>query len=272
MTPSPRIFVGVLLLLCAAWIPAVWFAQRQFVFPRSMARGAALPAPPPDAQVLWIETPAGKVEAWYFRAGNTLGLRGPVALFAHGNAELIDGNVEIARQYNRLGVHALLVEYRGYGRSAGTPSEQDIVADFAAARALVGGRPEVDDTRWIYHGRSLGGGVACALARRAPPAALVLQSTFTSIDAMAPWPLLPAWLVRDHFDNLGTLRALDRPVLVFHGTHDTIVPVAHGRTLAAAGKHARLVEVDSDHNDFPAASPEVWAAIEGFLRENGDLS
>ncbi len=265
MIAAPRVIASVLLLLCAAWIIAVWFVQRSIVFPRSMARAAALPAPPADAQVLSIDTPAGKVEAWYFRAGAA---RGAVALMAHGNAELIDGNVEIARQYNRLGVHALLVEYRGYGRSAGTPSEDGIVADFAAARALVAARPEVDDARWVYHGRSLGGGVVCALARRSPPAALVLQSTFTSIDAMAPWPLLPSWLVRDHFDNLGALRALDQPVLVFHGTHDTIVPVAHGRALAAAAKHARLIEVDSDHNDFPVASPEVWAAIEGFLQDS----
>jgi hypothetical protein len=158
----------------------------------------------------------------------------------------------------------LLAEYRGYGRSAGDPSEADIVSDLVAFHDLAVARVEVDPSRVVLHGRSLGGGVVCGLSRERPPAAMILQSTFTSIPDASPWWAWSA-LALDPFDNLGCVSNLDAPLLVLHGRGDTLVPVAHAERLHAAAPGSQLVLYDAGHNDMPSA----WAEIDAFLRAAG---
>ena len=78
-------------------------------------------------------------------------------------------------------------------------------------------------------------------------------------------------MVRDPFDNLGFLRGHAGPVLLLHGRHDSVVPFRHAEALQRAAQHARLVPVDSDHNDFPWASPLVWREVFGLLERTGVL-
>jgi hypothetical protein len=193
-------------------------------------------------------------------------------IFAHGNAEVIDDWATPLRPYVWRGVSVLIPEFRGYGRSAGRPSQAAITDDFVRFHDRLAAREEVDVRRIVFHGRSLGGGVACALAARRRPAALVLTSTFTSVPALAARVGAPRFLVRDPFDNLAFLRGHAGPVLLMHGRHDSVVPFRHGAALAAAARHARLVPVDSDHNDFPMESPQVWREIFGLLEREAILA
>jgi len=248
--------------------------QRRIVFPRHLV--TPLPragADVPGLEKLWLDTDAGRVEAWYLPAhGASPTAPAPLVVFAHGNAELIDYWPETLEPYRRLGVSLLLPEYRGYGRSAGSPSEEAIVHDFEKFVTMLVRRPEVDAGRLIYHGRSLGGGVVCALAARRTPAALILQSTFTSLRAMAARFMLPGFLVADPFDNLSVVSRLDVPLLIVHGRQDDLIPFSHAEQLARAGRRVRFLPLDGDHNSCPPDWGEFFSHLAEWLRTEGLLT
>jgi fermentation-respiration switch protein FrsA (DUF1100 family) len=242
--------------------------QRSILF-----AGQRRPAPdsprtlPETGERLWLDIESGRVEAWYVPGeGRTPELPGPAVIFAHGNAELIDDWPSMLNWYRKRGIGVLMPEYRGYGRSDGQPSSEAIVADVDEWYRRLSTRPEIDPERIVFHGRSLGGGVVCALARRHAPAAFVLQSTFTSLADLA-WHhyCAPSWLLRDHFDNEAVLSALPRPTLITHGSDDEIVPVEHAQRLHETAAESRLLVVDGcGHNDCPMR----WDAIDHFWTEH----
>lgn len=256
--------------ILVALLMAVLWLQRALLFPRYMVRAHARAGDGVRGlERLWIDTDQGRVEAWFLRGdGASAEAPGPAVLFAHGNGELIEQWPEALEAYRHLGVSVLLPEYRGYGRSAGSPSEDAIRDDFARFYDLLAARPEVDRSRIVLHGRSLGGGAVCTIAARHQPSAMVLQSTFTSVADVA-WEkmLVPSFLVRDRFDNLSVVTALDTPILVVHGRRDGVIPFSHAKRLVHAAKHARLVAYDADHNDCPPHWAPFWSEVEAFLRD-----
>jgi hypothetical protein len=255
---AARVVVAVVVVS----VVSILALQRYFTFPRHAVR--ALDRGPQRGEQLWLETAEGRVEGWFLPA-RAAGPR-PVVIFAHGNAELIDHWPDSLEPYREMGVSVLLPEYRGYGRSAGSPSEQAIADDFAAFYDLVSARADVDATRIVFHGRSIGGGAVCALAARRRPAALLLQSTFTSLaDVMRRFGV-PRLLVLDKFDNVAALGSLDVPVLVIHGESDALIPPEHARALAAAARQPTLWWFDGGHNDAPAGAA-YWAAVRKLLAD-----
>lgn len=243
------------------------------IFPRGYAQpladgGASVPG----LERLEVTSDEGPVEA-YFLPGEGVSARspGPVVVFAHGNAELIDYWTTDLDPYRRLGVSVFLPEFRGYGRSAGSPSEDSIRSDYVAFYDQLITRDDVDPERIVFHGRSLGGGAACALARERAPAAMILQSSFESVAKIARRFFVPRFLVRDPFDNLGAIRALEPKLLVIHGRRDVTIPFSHGEALAAASPRARLVAYDAGHNDCPPRNETAnyWHEIKVFLVDAG---
>ena len=240
--------------------------QEKMIFPRSYANQHVRDVPA-GVQSLWVTAADGaRVEAWFMPGDGIDPARpGPLVMFFHGNGELIDTNLGIAAMYRALGVSTLLAEYRGYGRSQGEPSQSAIVADMTLFHALMVARADVDPTRIAYHGRSLGGGVAGALAAERPPAALILESTFTSLAALARSRGLLESLCRHPFRTDRVLPDLARPVLILHGEHDDLIPPDHARRLHAAAPDSRLVLLPGGHNDFPRDHAAYLAAITDFL-------
>ncbi|HMI87166.1 MAG TPA: alpha/beta hydrolase [Polyangiaceae bacterium] len=246
---------------------------RWVLFPRYLLRAKPnAEAGVRGLQKLSIIIRDGEVEAWFLPAdGLAPGRTAPLVVFAHGNGELIENWPEMLDPYRRMGMHVLLPEYRGYGRSAGVPSEKAIVDDFIRFYDLACARSDVDPRRVVLHGRSLGGGVVCALARQRCPAALVLESTFTSIPDVARRWLVPAALIQDRFDSASVVRSLDVPILIFHGTRDRVVPFAHGVGLSQCARRARLVRYECDHNDLPRHQDGFWSELARFVEEQGLL-
>lgn len=248
--------------------------QRRIVFPRHLTPAAAGAGDRLEGlERLWIDTEAGRVEAW-FLPGVGVGPAhpGPAVIFAHGNAELIDDWPQRLQPYRRLGISVLLPEYRGYGRSAGSPSQAAIGADFVRFYDWLAARREVDAAKIVLHGRSLGGGVACQLAEQRDVAALILMSTFSSVRELARKLWVPSFLVRDPFDNRAALARLRGPVLIVHGRQDTLIPVEHARVLAAAATKSRLVLYDGDHNSCPPDWTVFWRDLEQFLGDSQVLT
>lgn len=249
------------------------FAQRWIYFPRYMARDLQ-EVSAPGLERWTLEAGGGRsVEAFFIPGEGVSALRpGPLVVFTHGNAEVIDQWVEPLAPYRGLGVSLLLPEFRGYGRSAGFPSQERLTRDALTFLDRARNRPDVDPNRVVYHGRSIGGGVACSMVVQRPPRALVLQSTFTSLaDRAHEMTLLPRFLVADPFDNRGTLATWPGPVALFHGTRDTLIPYEHAVALQKAAKNARLHTYDSDHNDLPMED-RYWGEIRTFLQEAGVLA
>ena len=119
----------------------------------------------------------------------------------------------------------------------------------------------------MLHGRSLGGGAVLTLLPETPVSAVVLESTFKDLRTMAHRFLLPAFLMRDPFDNLAALRGYHGPVLILHGRSDTLLPLHHGEALKAAAPSAQLVVRDCGHNDCAWDRTEFWPTITQFLND-----
>ncbi len=210
-----------------------------------------------------------RLHAWWIPAAER-----PIGhvLFCHGNGGNIGDRVLHAALLHRAGLDVLLFDYRGYGRSTGRASEEGTYRDARAARAALLARPEVDPGRVLYVGESLGGAVAIALAHDAPPAGLVLVSTFTSVRDMARrhYPFVPAAAVPDAYPSLRLIRDLHAPLLVLHGDRDDLVPLMYGQELydAAPEPKAMLVLAGVGHNDLVVRAGAEWAAeIARFARE-----
>lgn len=257
----------------AAYGALCFLFQRSLMYPGRAIGVAGQPPHITGMVPLALDTGFGKVEAWFLPAkGMEAGRTGPVLLFFHGNGEVIDFLPEEAGDFRAMGMGVLLVEYPGYGRSGGAPSEESITAAAVAAYDAVIGQKGVDPGKVVAFGRSLGGGAACALSRQRPLAALILQSPFTSLRPFARRMLLPGFLVRDVFDNHRALAAYGGPVLVLHGIHDDIIPVAHGRELARTARRGRLVELACAHNDCPPDRRAFLGTVGGFFRDEGIIA
>lgn len=261
-----RTLAVTLLVGYAAWCTLLYARQDAMLFPRAFA-GSGGPVPD-GVEHAFLETPAGRVEYWFLPGdGCSADAPGPLAVLFHGNAELIDHCTGWAAAYTSRGVSVLLPEYRGYGRSGGLPAQDVIVADAAAMLDAVLADPRVDRARVVFHGRSLGGGVAVQLAAERPPNALILQSTFTSVASFAAGMGAPPFLCKNPFRSDEVLSRLARPVLVLHGTQDEIIPREHGQRLAEISR-GEYHEAPGGHNDFPRDRADFWKAIDAFLSRN----
>jgi fermentation-respiration switch protein FrsA (DUF1100 family) len=243
--------------LAVAYLALLFIAQRSMLFPMPPQ---VPPGPPEGAEEIRIKFDGGEAYALYLPPRATSGAA-PLLVFTHGNGELADYWTEDFMVARTWGVGVLLVEYPGYGRAPGSPSEQSITESMLVLYDWAANSPRVDATRIVAYGRSLGGGAAARLAVRRPVAGLILESTFTSVADFAAGYMAPSFLVRDRFDSRTTLASYRGPLLVIHGVHDTLVPVAHGRELAAIVPGAKFHELNCGHNDCP----RDWPTIGKFL-------
>ncbi len=263
------LWLRVALLCYLGWLALLYVSQDSFLFHPGLARPSGVPLPDGTAR---LDRPiaGGAVYAWFVPAARA-GERAPLVVAFHGNGGLAENATGLVEGYRQLGCAVLLPEYRGYGQAAGRPSEAALVGDAAELLELALQRPDVDGRRVVYHGHSLGGGVAAALAARRPPAALVLQSTFTSIACMSWRYLAPPFLARNPFRTDRVLPGFDLPILIIHGTDDQLVSPDHAHRLAALNPRARLVEYPGGHIDLPGAdqADDYWWQIAQTLQAAG---
>jgi hypothetical protein len=255
-----------------AYAGLVFFLQRSMIFPRFVIPPFTDPAKPSSAEVFSIHTGEETVEAWFIPTDPAFSGPRPAVIFAHGNAELIDFWPEYLKPLSSNGIHLLLVEYPGYGRSKGRPSEKSIARAFTAAYDHLVAVNSVDPDRIILFGRSIGGGAVCSLATARPSAGMILLSTFTSIRSFAPAYGLFPFMIRDPMDNLEVLKEYARPVLILHGKQDELIAFTHAKALASVSRNARLVPYDCGHNDCPPDWNGFWKDVFAFLREHGMIN
>jgi uncharacterized protein len=190
----------------------------------------------------------------------------PTVLFFHGNAGNISHRFEKLQILRDLGVNTLIIDYRGYGCSAGIPNEAGTYADAEAALGHLG----TNALGVVLYGESLGAAIAVELATRVPVGGVILEEPFTSVGDMAQkmFPFLPVrWLVRNKYDTLRKIDRINAPLLIFHSPTDEIIPYRHGQRLFAAARDPkRFVDLRGGHNDAFLASGDTYrAALRAFL-------
>jgi fermentation-respiration switch protein FrsA (DUF1100 family) len=220
---------------------------------------------------IWLQTSFGEVETWFMPALNSSGGPAPTMIFFHGNGAVIDLWPHTFTDVQQLGISVLLVEYPGYGRSEGKPTEKTISEAALAAYDTLVQRGDVDPRRVVVYGRSLGGGPTGVLLTQRTVAAVILQSTFTNTAPFARQFFLPGFLVLDRFDTLSAVEQYPGPVLVFHSERDELIPFEHAQKLVASAENGRLIIMDCAHSDCPPDYTQFWAQVEAFLLEHGIL-
>jgi fermentation-respiration switch protein FrsA (DUF1100 family) len=205
----------------------------------------------PNLVDCWMVTEdRNKLHGWFAPSDNAIA----TLVIAHGNAGNISHRIEIMYTLQKNGFNVLMFDYRGYGRSEGSPSEEGIYADGRAAFEYAKNLPHVDPQKIVLWGTSLGGAVAVDVAMHKPVAGLILESTFTSAKDFAAihYPFLPVrFLLRTELNSIGKIAKIHVPLLVIHGAMDRIVPIQLGRELfAAANEPKEFYEItNANHND-----------------------
>ncbi len=187
-------------------------------------------------------------------------------LFSHGNAEDIGQLRPYAEELHQTGFAVFAYDYRGYGRSQGTPTENGSYKDIAAAYAYLTNELAIAPQRILVMGRSIGSGPSTYLAAEKPTGGLILENAFTSIlRVVLPFPLLPF----DKFPNIERISSVRSPVLIIHAQQDTIIPPAHGKELFAAANEPKQywwVEEAGHNNLTEVAGEEYFEHLRAFSR------
>ncbi len=191
-------------------------------------------------------------------------------LFLHGNAGNISHRLDSLRIFNSLGLNILIFDYSGFGQSGGTPGEQQTYDDARIAWDYLTDTRGVAPGRIVIFGRSLGGGVATWLATQTTPAGLILESSFTSLPAIARkyYPMFPVrWLARIRYDNAARLPTVRCPVLIAHSRDDELIPISHGRELFALAPDPKsFLDMRGSHNAaFMLSGEDYRAGLARFI-------
>jgi uncharacterized protein len=255
---SRVLLIGYLLVLLALMI----FEEKLIFFPSVYPAGNWQPYELTVEDAWFTADDGTKLHGWFVAHAQPRGY----VLISHGNGGNITHRADLLRDLHRLGFASLIFDYRGYGRSDGSPTEAGVLQDAKAASRWLAERAGISPSGLIQYGESLGGAVAVQLSAADGARALILENTFSSLPDVAGhhYTWLPVrLLMRSKFDSVRAISRYHGPLLQIHGDADTIVPTEFGRRLfAAANEPKRLVIIPGgDHNDGRTEGAH-WAIAE----------
>jgi uncharacterized protein len=255
---AAAIGLGISFLLGIAFV--MIFEDRLIYFPTREELGRS-----PGEDVFLTTSDGVKIHGWYVTHPDAK----VSLLYFHGNAGHIGDRRGYIDDLRRLPANVLAIDYRGYGRSQGSPNEAGLYCDARAAYAWLAAKTTPD--RIVVLGKSLGGGPACEIASTLPVGGLIVQSAFTSAPDMSRlmMPYFPArWFLRTKYDNLSKVRTIACPKLFVHARSDEIVPFSMAERLfeAAAGPKESVWFERGGHNGMiDAHSTDYFNTLRRFL-------
>lgn len=228
-----------------------------------------------DAQPVSVDVKPGvSISGYLFSAGDSA----PAILYFHGNGEIAADYVHIAPAYTRLGITLLVMDYRGYGQSSGTPTGSNLLSDAGTIYEAVDeifAEQGLKPGRLFIMGRSLGSASALEIASRAGDslAGLIIESGFAdtfSLVARLGGPALDADDATEGFGNAAKISSITIPTLVIHGEEDFLIPAGDGQTLyeqSAASQKQLLLIPNAGHNDIMMVGMQPYfKAVDEFVR------
>ena len=219
---------------------------------------------------VFLKTSDGiRLHGWFLPAEDA----SATVLHFHGNAGNISHRLDIAGLFNQKNMNFFIFDYRGFGKSSGTPSEKGTYLDAMAAYSYLVDAKAVLPERIVLHGESLGAAVAIDLAVKIKAVALICESGFTSVRDMAKeiYKHIPLWIFASRsYDSFAKIRQVNIPVLVIHSRDDEIVPFSQGRRLfERANEPKEFYAREGGHNDgLYLYGEENIQVIDGFLRKH----
>ncbi len=260
-------FIVCLIIGIALFVIYVRYLEERSIFypARDLAVTPAVVGLP--FEDVFIQTPDNvTIHGWLVKSKLDSG----TLLFFHGNAGNIGDRLEKVFLFHQLGLHVFIIDYRGYGRSGGHPTEAGIYKDAVAAYDYLGTRTDMLKDKIVGYGESLGGAVAIDLATKRGLAALIIDSSFTSAADIARliYPFIPAPLIRTKLDSLGKIPGITIPKLFIHSRQDELVPFALAERLyLAAAPPKEFLEISGGHNTaFDVSQEKMMRGILTFLR------
>jgi uncharacterized protein len=199
------------------------------------------------------------ISAWYIPSPQERA----VILFCHGNAGNNSHRLDSIRIFHDLNLSVFIFDYRGYGKSEGSPTEEGTYLDAEAALDYLMNGKHIHPEKVVVFGRSLGGAIAAEVALRHKVGALIIESGFTSVPELGSkyFPFLPTTLLsRYSYDTVNKVGKISAPKLFIHSPYDEIIPFQHGRALyEQAAPPKEFLEIKGDHNSGFIVSGSVYA-------------
>ncbi|MGV3722534.1 MAG: alpha/beta hydrolase [Actinomycetota bacterium] len=261
-----------------AQVSALFAFQDALLFVGGSTPGRATHTPTNGTELIRVPTQTGETVALQFApalkadgAPDAKASSRPSLLYFYGNGTCLKTGQSQIERLRRYGANVLAAEYVGYGMSTGKPSEAGCYATADAAYDYLLTRTDVDPSRIVSVGGSLGGAVAIDLASRRPVVGLATFMTFTRLGEVAqghfPWvPVAP--LLHSRFDSIQKIKRVECPILLVHGTKDLMIPHAMQARLASAATApvTQVVVPEGTHNDlFEIGEDEIEVAFRQFL-------
>ncbi len=275
---SPGIWIVAVAVLCGTIVVGAMILENQLIyFPTRYPEGLWDPKAVTANSGCTIEdqfflTSDGlKLHGWLCRPMHAEGLTGDMVLLVfHGNAGNLSQRAELLFRLAMTPAQVFIIDYRGYGRSEGKPTEKGLYLDARAAWDHLVGKRSFSPDQIVLFGKSLGGAVAVDLATEVKPAGLIVQSSFTSVPDMAAvhFPFVPKALIRTRMDSLSKIGGIKVPKLLIHSSADEVVPFEMGRRLyEAASEPKRFFAVEgAGHNETLVVGGHAYnAAIRDFV-------
>jgi pimeloyl-ACP methyl ester carboxylesterase len=268
--------LSLLLIFGAAYLALVLlvylFQARLLYLPNIGGRGLAVtPAASGLAfdDVRFATADGMSLHGWFVPAANAE----RVVLFCHGNAGNISHRLDSIRIFHELGLSVFIFDYRGYGLSDGRPSEEGTYRDAEGAWNYLRDARGFSDDRIVVYGHSLGAAIAAHVARRRRPAALILESAFTSVADVASrhyWFLPVRRLSRFEYATAALVHDVEAPTLVIHSPQDEITPIEQGRAVYEQANEPKVfLEIQGDHNaGFLLSGTRYTQGLRRFLSEH----
>ena len=260
-------FFGTVAAIYAVMVLLAWMFQDRLIYHPSSDIYQTPTDQGMESDEVWLDTKDGEqIHGWFVHAEQPVG----TLLFFHGNAGNIADRVPSIEQFHSLEMNVFIIDYRGYGQSSGTPSEQGLYSDARAAWNYLTEERDIPFFEIVVFGRSLGGAIAAMLADEYRPAALILESSFTSLMDMGAdvYPWLPVrWLLREEYNTIERVERLELPTLVAHSPSDEVVPYRQGEQLFnAANQPKEWLEMQGGHGGgWVATGQHYLNRMEEFL-------
>lgn len=261
------IVVGGLIVLYVVFNILVYFFQRLMIYHPDKELSETPASMNLDYEDVVIPTSDGqKLSGWFIPHPSPRA----VLLYFHGNTGNMSEPVPLLRILHNLNLAVLIIDYRGYGRSTGKPSEVGTYRDAEAAWAYLVNTRGITPEDIVIYGCSLGGAIAIWLATQHRPAALVAGSTFLNIRQIARdlFPMIPVTLLsRIHYNNKKRIQQISCPVLIMHSTEDDLIPFEHGLGLFQTAKPPKeFLELRGPHGEAVLVSEQKFIeAMDAFL-------
>jgi len=201
------------------------------------------------------------LNGWYVPAENAK----VTILYCHGNAGNIHHRLHKVRFFHEMGVNFFIFDYRGFGKSSGKPNEKGLYEDAAAAYDYLISRDDIDKSKIVVYGKSLGGPIAAEVCLRRKVSALILEGSFASVVMRAQqlYPFLPMkLLITQKYDTIAKVRNIRIPKLILHGKNDEVISFKQGEDLfEAAAEPKQFLPFEGGHND------DVYVTLPAYKKE-----